>query len=236
MPKEIFVAYGVDVDSVAGWISTYGGEDSPCDISRGVFAGEVGTPRLLRMFERWGIRTTWFIPGHSIETFPEQMAAVARGRHEIGLHGYTHENPLAMSVEQEEAVLDKSIELITDLAGARPRGYVAPWWEYSSNTVDMLLKKGISYDHSLMHNDFHPYYARTGESWTKVDYRQPASSSLRWFEISSYQPTSGSQPHLSRSIVTSQSEAPFMTHYPRTTQRKVSDLTRWEIRLRYDRL
>jgi hypothetical protein len=42
-------------------------------------------------------------------------------------------------------------------------------------------------------------------------------SSLRWFEISSYQPTSGSQPHLSRSIVTSQSEAPFMTHYPKPT-------------------
>jgi len=179
MPKEIFVAYGVDVDAVAGWIGTYGGEDSPCDISRGVFAGEVGTPRLLRLFARWGIRTTWFIPGHSIETFPEQMGAVAAGGHEIGLHGYTHENPLAMSAEQEEAVLDKSIELITELAGSRPRGYVAPWWEYSAKTIELLLKKGIAYDHSLMHNDFHPYYARTGEAWTKVDYEQPAASWMK---------------------------------------------------------
>ena len=80
MAKEIFVAYGIDVDAVAGWLGSYGGEDSPCDITRGLFAGEVGSPRLLRMFERWGIKTTWFIPGHSIETFPEGDAGGRRCR------------------------------------------------------------------------------------------------------------------------------------------------------------
>ena len=69
--KEIFCAFGVDVDAVAGWLGSYGGEDSPCDISRGLFAGEVGVPRLVKLFERLGIRTSWFIPGHSIETFPD---------------------------------------------------------------------------------------------------------------------------------------------------------------------
>ena len=68
MAKEIFCAYGVDVDAVAGWIGSYGGADSPDDISRGLFAGEVASPRLLKLFERYGLRTTWFIPGHSIET------------------------------------------------------------------------------------------------------------------------------------------------------------------------
>ena len=47
---------------------------------RGMFSGEVGSLRLLRLFERFGIKTTWFIPAHSIETFPEQMKAVAAGR------------------------------------------------------------------------------------------------------------------------------------------------------------
>ena len=70
--KEIFVAFGVDVDAVGGWLGSYGGEDSPGDISRGVFAGEVGVPRLRRLFERYGLTTTWFWPGHSIETFGEQ--------------------------------------------------------------------------------------------------------------------------------------------------------------------
>lgn len=170
--KEILVSFGIDVDAVAGWLGSYGGEDSPDDISRGLFAGEVGSIRLLNLFKKYGLKTTWFIPGHSVETFPEQMKAVVDAGHEIGMHGYSHENPIAMTPEQEEAVLDKAIALITELSGKRPTGYVAPWWEFSNVTNELLLKKGIKYDHSLMHNDFTPYYVRVGDSWTKIDYSQ----------------------------------------------------------------
>ena len=174
MSKKILVAYGVDVDAVAGWLGSYGGEDSPDDISRGMFAGEIGSIRLLNLFDKYQLKTTWFIPGHSIETFPEQMGEVARRGHEIGIHGYSHENPIAMTRKQETAVLERSIELITELTGRRPTGYVAPWWEFSNITNELLLSHGIKYDHSLMHNDFHPYYVRVGDSWTKIDYSQDA--------------------------------------------------------------
>ncbi len=175
MAKEIMCAFGVDVDAVAGWLGSYGGEDSPLDISRGMFSGEIGTPRLLKLFDRWGIKTTWFIPGHSIETFPEQMKMVADAGHEIGVHGYTHENPISMTPDQEEAVLNKCVDLVTKLSGKRPRGYVAPWWELSGATAGLLLKNGFFYDHSMMHNDFHPYYVRVGDSWTKIDYSKHPS-------------------------------------------------------------
>ena len=113
--KEISCAIGVDVDAVAGWLGSYGGENSPCDISRGLFAGEVGVPRLVKLFDRLGIPTSWFIPGHSIETFPTQCKMVVDAGHEIGMHGYSHENPIAMTPEQEEAVMDKCIDLIERL-------------------------------------------------------------------------------------------------------------------------
>ena len=170
MAKEIFVAYGVDVDAVAGWLGSYGGENSPDDISRGLFAGEVGTPRLLELFRRNDLKTTWFIPGHSIETFPRETEQVVAAGHEVGIHGYTHENPIAMSREQETAVLDKCIDLVESVSGRRPTGYVAPWWEFSNVSNELLLERGIKYDHSLMHKDFEPYYVRVGDSWTKIDY------------------------------------------------------------------
>jgi peptidoglycan-N-acetylglucosamine deacetylase len=168
--KEILCAVGVDVDAVAGWLGSYGGEDSPCDISRGLFAGEVGVPRMVRLFDKWQIPTTWFIPGHSIETFPKETQMVVDAGHEIGMHGYSHENPIAMTPVQEEAVMDKCIDLIEKVSGRRPTGYVAPWWEFSPITNELLLAKGIKYDHSLMNDDFHPFYARVGDSWTKIDY------------------------------------------------------------------
>ncbi len=170
MTKEILCGFGVDVDAVAGWLGSYGGEDSPDDISRGLFAGEVGSVRLLKLFEKFGIKTTWFIPGHSIETFPAQMQAVADAGHEIGIHGYSHENPIEMTRAQETAVLDKCIELVTKLSGKSPTGYVAPWWEFSTVSNELLLERGIKYDHSLMHDDYTPYYVRVGDSWTKIDY------------------------------------------------------------------
>ena len=166
MAKEIFCAFGVDLDAVAGWLGSYGGKDSPDDISRGLFAGEVGTPRLLELFRRHDLRTTWFVPGHSIETFPEQIDAIVAAGHEVGVHGYSHENPIAMSREQETEVLDKCIALVEEVTGRRPTGYVAPWWEFSRVTNELLLERGIKYDHSLMHRDFEPYYVRVGDSWT----------------------------------------------------------------------
>lgn len=180
--KEILCAFGVDVDAVGGWLGSYGGEDSPDDISRGMFSGEVGSLRLLKLFERFNMKTSWFIPGHSIETFPEQMKQVADAGHEIGVHGYSHENPIAMTAEQERDVLDHCIELVTKLQGKRPTGYVAPWWEFSNITNELLLERGIKYDHSLMHDDFHPYYVRVGDSWTKIDYSKNAKDWMKPLE------------------------------------------------------
>ncbi|UOR75977.1 polysaccharide deacetylase family protein [Helicobacter pylori] len=179
MAKEILVAYGVDIDAVAGWLGSYGGEDSPDDISRGLFAGEVGIPRLLKLFKKYHLPATWFAPGHSIETFPEQMKMIVDVGHEVGAHGYSHENPIAMSAKQEEDVLLKSIELIKDLTGKAPAGYVAPWWEFSSITNELLLKHGFKYDHSLMHNDFTPYFVRVGDSWSKIDYSLEAKDWMK---------------------------------------------------------
>lgn len=179
MAKEIFVSFGIDVDAVGGWLGSYGGEDSPGDISRGLFAGEVGVPRLRKLMNRHQIPATWFWPGHSIDTFPQEFDDVVADGYEIGVHGYSHENPLAMTRQQESDILDHSIELVERRSGRRPTGYVAPWWEFSTITNELLLDRGIKYDHSLMHRDFEPYYVRVGDSWTKIDYEKKAED---WME------------------------------------------------------
>lgn len=174
MAKTIICGFGTDIDSVAGQIGSYGGGDSPSDIQRGVFASEVGVPRLLRLFKKYDMRTSFFIPGHSIETFPDVAKMVHDHGHEIGAHGYLHENPIAMTRAQEEAVMEKSVDLIVKLTGESPRGYVAPWWEMSENTPEILAKYGFQYDHSQGYRDFQPFYARVGDAWNLIDYSKTA--------------------------------------------------------------
>lgn len=180
MSKKIMVSIGIDVDAVGGWLGSYGGQDSPGDISRGLFAGEVGVPRLLKLAQDREIPVTWFWPGHSIETFPEQFEATVAAGHEVGVHGYSHENPIAMTREQETEVLDHCIELFETRTGKRPVGYVAPWWEFSKVTNEILLERGFLYDHSLMHNDHTPYRVRVGDTWTKINYE--AASAKEWMK------------------------------------------------------
>jgi len=177
--KEILCAFGTDIDSVAGQIGSYGGGDSPSDIQRGVFAGEVGTIRLLKMFRKYDLRTSFFIPGHSIETFPDQTRRIVDEGHEIGAHGYLHENPIAMTPAQEEAVLARSVELIEKFSGKAPRGYVAPWWEMSAVTAALLKKYGFTYDHSQGYRDFQPFYARVGDEWSGIDFSKTAEAWMK---------------------------------------------------------
>ena len=110
------------------------------------------------------------------------MRAVADAGHEIGLHGYSHENPIAMTEQQERDVLERCLELMESTLGRRPTGYVAPWWEFSHITNELLLEAGVKYDHSLMHNDFEPYYVRVGDSWTPIDYSKSAAEWMKPLE------------------------------------------------------
>jgi peptidoglycan-N-acetylglucosamine deacetylase len=177
--KKIICAFGTDIDSVAGWIGSYGGGDSPSDIQRGVFASEVGNIRLLNLFKKYKLKTTFFIPGHSIESFPDQVKRIVDEGHEVGAHGYLHENPIAMTPTQEEDVLAYTVDLIERVAGKKPRGYVAPWWEMSNSTAALLLKYGFTYDHSQGYRDFQPFYARVGDSWNLIDYSKTAKEWMK---------------------------------------------------------
>jgi peptidoglycan/xylan/chitin deacetylase (PgdA/CDA1 family) len=53
------------------------------DVSRGVFGANVGVDRLLKFFDARGIKATWFMPSHTILSFPDQMAKVRDGGHEM---------------------------------------------------------------------------------------------------------------------------------------------------------
>ncbi|KAK2606708.1 hypothetical protein N8I77_005439 [Diaporthe amygdali] len=171
MAPKALCCISVDIDAVCGWIGSYGGEESVSDISRGYFAGTVGVRRLLKLFDKYNIKTIWFIPGHSLETFREECAMIRDAGHEIGLHGYSHENPRDMTIEQQEIVLDKTYKMITEFCGKPPRGSVVPWWETSKEGADLMLKYGLEYDHSFSHLDALPHWLRVGDSWTNIDYK-----------------------------------------------------------------
>lgn len=149
-----------DFDAMSGFISR--GLTTPTPISRGEF-GAVGAERLLALLRRFDIPATWFIPGHTIETYPGICRRVLDHGHEIAHHGWTHVAPAAMTRAQEEAGLVRANEAIRKLSGRLARGYRSPSWDLSPNTIELLLEHGFLYESSMMGHDYSPYRARLGD-------------------------------------------------------------------------
>ena len=65
---RLTVALTFDHDGIASEVRR---GEGPTGISRGEFGPRVGVGRILDLLAREGIRSTWFVPGHTVETFPD---------------------------------------------------------------------------------------------------------------------------------------------------------------------
>jgi peptidoglycan/xylan/chitin deacetylase (PgdA/CDA1 family) len=154
------VCISLDFDSVSLWMAL--GQTSPTPLSRGEF-GAVAAVRLLDLFHRHGIDTTWFVPGLTIDTFETTCRQIVDGGHEIGHHGYDHVSPVDLSREAELDQLKRGNEAIERISGQRARGYRSPAWDLSKNTIALLQDEGFRYDSSMMGHDYLPYRARVND-------------------------------------------------------------------------
>jgi peptidoglycan/xylan/chitin deacetylase (PgdA/CDA1 family) len=159
VPRHI-VCLTFDFDTMSGFIAR--GLTTPTPLSRGEF-GALTSSRILAFLQSRGIRTTWFTPGFTIESFPRESEAVVKAGHEIAHHSWAHVPPANQSREEEEADLVRANEAILGLTGRTARGYRSPSWDLSPNTVELLVKHGFLYDSSLMGADYWPYRARRGD-------------------------------------------------------------------------
>jgi peptidoglycan/xylan/chitin deacetylase (PgdA/CDA1 family) len=88
------------------------------------------------------------VPGHTAETYPQVTAAIAEQGHEIGHHGYCHENFAALDLPESRSVIRKGVEALKRVTGQSPRGFRAPGSELDGDLLEVLVEEGFSYDSS----------------------------------------------------------------------------------------
>lgn len=158
--SSVQVALTFDFDGIAPWLQVT--TSSPGFISRGEF-GPIGVEKIRRVLDEFGIKGTFFTPGHTAVAYPKSVEALVADGHEIGHHGWVHEVLSPLSEGEERSVIERGIEALESVAGARPTGFRAPGFDLSYRTCDLLVEYGFSYDSSMMGNDFTPYWCRSGD-------------------------------------------------------------------------
>ncbi|MEE0797514.1 MAG: polysaccharide deacetylase [Anaerovoracaceae bacterium] len=153
--KKIALNLGFDFDSSSVWMESFG-KTSMVYTSRGEYGAEIGVPRILNLLDKYDIKSTFFVPGHTIDTYPEVCKEILARGHEISHHGYVHEDPTDLPLKEEEEIFVKGLEAL-DRIGVKPLGYRSPGFDFSPNTISILEKYDIKYDSSLMGQDFYPY-------------------------------------------------------------------------------
>jgi peptidoglycan/xylan/chitin deacetylase (PgdA/CDA1 family) len=157
---RLTVAITVDHDAISDGVRR---GDPPVKLSHGEFGPRVGAPRLLELFGREAVPTTWFVPGHTLVTFPESIEAIVRGDHEVATHGWYHEDFAELSRDEQRNVLERSRDAVAETTGEAPRGFRAPYWSLGRDTLELVEAAGYRYDSSLMAGDAHPYRVRHGD-------------------------------------------------------------------------
>lgn len=88
--KKIAVNIGCDFDAMSVCIGSFD-LTYRAYVSRGEFGAEVGVPRVLDLFEKYDIKSTFTIPGHTVDTYPDICKEILTKNNEVCHHGYLHE-------------------------------------------------------------------------------------------------------------------------------------------------
>ena len=117
---RVAVCLSFDVDNETPTLS--GGGTAPVDLSAGEFGAATGLPRILRLLDEYGIPASFFIPAVSAMLHPEMIEEIKkRPRHEIGVHGWIHENLQSLNnASEEERLMNQAIAYLTQVTGKKP--------------------------------------------------------------------------------------------------------------------
>ena len=145
-----------DVDAESAWTSKDAlHAERLITMSYGGYEARVGTPKLLELLQQLDLKATFFITGWSVEAHPAMAESILHAGHEIGHHGFHHLMPDPGDPFLEDE-LEKGFEVLKRRLGVVPKGYRAPYGEFTEPLLQALVRHGIAYTSSFR-DDVRPY-------------------------------------------------------------------------------
>ncbi|MEQ3638364.1 MAG: XrtA system polysaccharide deacetylase [Alteromonas sp.] len=109
------------------------------------------TNRLLDLFAKNNVKSTFFTLGWVAQRCPEVIKRIVNEGHELASHGLAHQRATTMSEDQFREDVRQSKDILENIGGVELKGYRAPSFSINdSNTwaYDILKELGFSYSSS----------------------------------------------------------------------------------------
>ncbi|WP_303808201.1 polysaccharide deacetylase [Sandarakinorhabdus limnophila] len=116
----------------------------------GEYGRRVGVPRILDVLGRHDVPASFFMPAMCARLDPDETRRIVAAGHEVGVHGWLHENNSLLDEATERELVQRSIDTLTPLIGERPVGFRSANWDLSAHTCRIVADLGFTYDSSLM--------------------------------------------------------------------------------------
>jgi polysaccharide deacetylase family protein (PEP-CTERM system associated) len=110
------------------------------------------TDRVLGLFERAGVRATFFTLGWVAERHPALIRRIADAGHELASHGWDHKRVFTMDAAGFRADLARARVAIENASGQEVTGYRAPSFSIDARTPwahEVLVEEGYAYSSSI---------------------------------------------------------------------------------------
>jgi polysaccharide deacetylase family protein (PEP-CTERM system associated) len=112
---------------------------------------EANTQRLLELFAKHNVKSTFFVLGWVAERYPQLIKDIHKQGHEIASHGYAHRRATEQTRAEFTADVKRSKDHLEDLLGEKLTGYRAPSFSIGYNNewaFEVLAELGFSYSSS----------------------------------------------------------------------------------------
>jgi peptidoglycan/xylan/chitin deacetylase (PgdA/CDA1 family) len=101
------------------------------------------TPCFLRELRRLGCSATFFLLGEMLERDPDLGRRIATEGHEVGVHGWRHDNALTVRPGRTTEEIRRTADLITAVTGAPPSWYRPPYGVLSAEGLVAARRCGL---------------------------------------------------------------------------------------------
>lgn len=104
--------------------------------------GNEDTKKILKILKKHNVHVTFFMTGGWIESYPDDVKAIAKAGHDLGNHSENHKQMSQLSKEQCKEELMKPHEKVKKLTGTDMILFRPPYGDYNNTVVETTNENG----------------------------------------------------------------------------------------------